>query len=284
MTRPLRLEFPGALYHVTSRGNRQSSIFLDDHDRYAWNEILGKICVRCNFMVHAYCQMGNHYHLVVETAEGNLSQGMRQFNGGYTQNFNRRHGMVGHVLQGRYKAILVQKESYLLELARYIVLNPVRAGLVPSARDWKWSSYRATVGDTDGTDWLSSAALLAHFGDSRDMAILRYREFVDNGTDCASPLASVAHRLFLGDAAFVTKHAERTVHGNKDSVAKAQRRAVGLTLYGYEKNFPSRDEAMARAYRSTAFTMTDIGAHFGVKRSTVSRAITRFDREALRWT
>ena len=284
MTRPLRLEFPGALYHVTARGNRQSPIFLDDHDRYAWTEILGKICVRCNFVVYAYCQMGNHHHLMIETAEGNLSQGMRQLNGGYTQNFNRRHGMVGHVLQGRYKSILVQKESYLLELARYVVLNPVRAGLVTSPTDWKWSSYRATVGDSDGNDWLSTDALLAYFGASRDMAIQSYREFVERGAGTASPLASVAHQLFLGHAAFVREHAERTVRGNSESVAKSQRRAAGLTLPEYEKRFPVRDEAMARAYQSTAFSMVDIGAHFGVKRSTVSRAIKKFDTEALRWS
>src|SRR4051812_12351362 len=124
MTRPLRLEFSGAVYHVTSRGDRQQTIYQDDADRVAWLEILGLVCVRFNFVIHSFCQMTNHYHLVVETADGNLSQGMRQLNGRYSQHFNRRHQLVGHLFQGRYKAILVQKESYLRELIRYVALNP----------------------------------------------------------------------------------------------------------------------------------------------------------------
>ena len=144
MTRPLRLEFPGALYHVTSRGDRCGIIFRDDRDREAWLEVLRTVCMRCHFVVHVYCQMTNHYHLMIETVEGNLSQGMRQLNGIYTQQFNRRHGLVGHVLQGRYKAILVQKEANLLELARYIVLNPDTALRLMSSTPV--APARATIG------------------------------------------------------------------------------------------------------------------------------------------
>ena len=130
MARPLRLEYAGALYHVTSRGDRREYIYFCDDDRISWLKILDSVCERFNWVVHAYCQMTNHYHLLVETVEGNLSRGMRQFNGQYTQSFNRRHGIVGHLFQGRYKAIVVQKESYLLELTRYVILNPIRAGRV----------------------------------------------------------------------------------------------------------------------------------------------------------
>jgi putative transposase len=144
MARPLRMEFAGALYHVTSRGDGREAIYLDDKDREVFYAVLGEVCSRFNWCVHAECQMTNHYHLLVETPDGNLSQGMRQLNGVYTQRFNRQHQRVGHVFQGRYKAIIVEKETYLLELARYIVLNPVRARMVYSARDWPWSSYRAT--------------------------------------------------------------------------------------------------------------------------------------------
>ena len=136
MTRPLRLEFPGALYQFTSRGDRRGTIYRDDTDRLAWQEVLALVCERYHFVVHNFCQMSNHYHLLVETVEANLSQGTRQLNGVYTQHFNRRHKLVGHVLQGRYQAILVQQENYLLELARYIVLNPVRAHMVVSPDDW----------------------------------------------------------------------------------------------------------------------------------------------------
>ena len=154
MARPLRLEFPGALYHVTSRGNQRGNIFDDNDDRRQFLLVLQEVCHRYNWICHAYCLMSNHYHLLIETPDGNLSQGMRQLNGVYTQYFNRRHGRVGHVFQGRYKGILVDKNSYLLELARYIVLNPVRAGLVRSAREWPWSSYRATAGLTECPGWL----------------------------------------------------------------------------------------------------------------------------------
>ena len=123
MARPLRIEFAGALYHVTSRGDGRDDIFLDEEDRELWLDVLKTVCERFNWVVHAYCQMGNHYHILIETPDGNLSKGMRQLNGVYTQRFNRIHNRVGHVFQGRYKAILVQKDAYLLELSRYIVLN-----------------------------------------------------------------------------------------------------------------------------------------------------------------
>ncbi|WP_229259688.1 transposase [Duganella aceris] len=118
MTRPLRLEFPGALYHVTSRGDHSEAIYRDETDRLIWLDIMRRVCKRFNFVIHAFCQMTNHYHVLIETVEGNLSQGMRQLNGLYTQHFNRRHHLVGHLFQGRYKAILIQKERHLLELSR----------------------------------------------------------------------------------------------------------------------------------------------------------------------
>ncbi|NJM42879.1 MAG: addiction module toxin RelE, partial [Brachymonas sp.] len=137
MARPLRLEFAHALYHVTSRGDRREDIYLDDADREAWLAVLAQVCKRFNWMVHAYCLMSNHYHLLVETPDANLSAGMRQLNGVYTQHVNRRHGRVGHVYQGRFKAIIVQKDAYLMELARYVVLNPcARWAMVADARDW----------------------------------------------------------------------------------------------------------------------------------------------------
>ena len=127
MARPLRLELAGALYHITSRGDEREDIFLSDDDRLAWLDTLAEVCKRFNWVCHAYCQMTHHYHLLIETPDANLSKGMRQLNGVYTQRFNRSHARVGHVFQGRFKAILVHKDRYLLELARYVVLNPLRA-------------------------------------------------------------------------------------------------------------------------------------------------------------
>ena len=171
MARPLRIEISGGLYHVTSRGDRRENIYIDDRDREYWLELFGLVCERFNWVCHAYCLMDNHYHIAVETVEGNLSKGMRQLNGVYTQYVNRTHDRVGHVFQGRYKAILVEKDSYLLELSRYIVLNPVRARRVKMVGRWPWSSYHAMVGDESCPPWLQVNWLLGHFGKQRKRAI-----------------------------------------------------------------------------------------------------------------
>ena len=277
MTRPLRLEFPGALYHVTARGDRRKTIFFDDHDRQNWLDTLGLVCSRFNFTVHAYCQMSNHFHLMIETVEGNLSQGMRQLNAFYSQEFNRQHGFVGHVFQGRHKAILVQKESYLLELARYVVLNPVRAGVVDDPKDWPWGSYNFTTGERECPAWLDTAWLLSQFGGSPDLALVAYRQFVLAGIGKASPLRDTQHQMVLGDQAFVAQHGDRLGTTDFTAVIKDQRRLAAMTLSEYEKTYASREEAMARAYRSTAFTMVEIGKHFGVSDKTVSRAVRRHE-------
>src|SRR6266542_306538 len=154
MARPLRLEHPGAVWHVTSRGNERREIFCDDHDRPDFLRQLAGVVTEFTWRLHAYVLMGNHYHLLFETPVPNLSQGIRQLNGIYTQRFNRRHARVGHLLQGRFKSILVEKERHLLELVRYIVLNPVRAGVTRTAAEWRWSNYRATAGLTSPPQWL----------------------------------------------------------------------------------------------------------------------------------
>ena len=140
MARPLRIEFPGAVYHVTSRGNERKAIFRDDQDRKTFLDTLKDVTRRYNWLCHAYCLMDNHYHLLIDTPNGNLSIGMRQLNGVYTQGFNKRHGRVGHLFQGRFKAVLVQKDNHLLEACRYVVLNPVRAERVQRPEEWIWSS------------------------------------------------------------------------------------------------------------------------------------------------
>jgi REP element-mobilizing transposase RayT len=170
MARPLRIEFAGALYHVTSRGNERRAIFFSDDDRLAFLGILADVVDRFNWLCHAYCLMTNHYHLLVETADANLSKGMRQLNGVYTQYVNRTHQRVGHLFQGRFKGILVQRDSYLLELARYIVLNPVRAGMVSHPADWPWSSYRGTVGLEEPPAFLTTDWVVSAFGQERARA------------------------------------------------------------------------------------------------------------------
>ena len=160
MSRPLRLEFSGALYHVTTRGDRREPIFEDDEDRRGWLEILGQALERFDAKCFAFCLMPNHYHAVLETRRANLSRLMRHVNGVYTQRYNRRHDKVGHLFQGRFKAILVDRDAYFLEVCRYVDLNPVRARLVKSPLHWDWSSYRAHVGLENRPAWLDSRSLL----------------------------------------------------------------------------------------------------------------------------
>jgi putative transposase len=143
MARPLRLEFPGAAYHVTARGDGREPIFLDDEDRQSFADRFGREVIQQSWRLYAFCLMGNHYHLLIETPEANLARGMRRLNGVYTQAFNRRHRRVAHVLQGRYKAIVVNRDAYLLELCRYVVLNPVHARLVEDPAEWPWSRCAA---------------------------------------------------------------------------------------------------------------------------------------------
>jgi REP element-mobilizing transposase RayT len=247
MTRPLRLEFAGALYHVTSRGDRRALIYLDDTDRAFWMQALAEACARFHFVVHSFCQMGNHFHLLLQTEEGNLSQGMRHLNGTYSQYFNRRHNMVGHVFQGRYKAILVQKESYLLELARYIVLNPVRANLVAQPEDWPWSSYRLMIGAAPPPSWLNIQWILEKLNVPKTDAIAAYRAFVQAGIGKPSPLIYAHGQLFLGDDAFIARFQEPPAIDQINSITPAHRHALVPALQTYLEKYADRDRSHSQS-------------------------------------
>lgn len=276
MSRPLRLEFSGALYHVTSRGDRREDIYADDSDREAWLDTLSQCCERFNWAIHAWCQMTNHYHLIVETAEANLSAGMRQLNGVYTQKVNRRHNRVGHVFQGRFKGILVERDSYLLELARYVVLNPVRAGLVKHVRQWKWSSYHAMVGTAPRPQWLHTGWLLGQFGARRARQIERYIEFVQEGVRGPRVWEKLKGQIFLGSEAFVETMQRKLGAAAKDTVKeipRLQRRALAKSLDYYRGAFDDPKTGMAAAYTTGDYTLQAIADAFGVHYSTVSRAI-----------
>jgi hypothetical protein len=220
--------------------------------------------------------MSNHYHVLLETPDGNLSRGMRQLNGVYTQRFNRAHGRVGHVFQGRYKAVIVQKEAYLLELARYIVLNPVRAGMVRSAREWPWSSYRATAGQAACPPWLATDWLLAGFGRTRSVARAAYRDFVSQGKGQPSPWEKLTNQVYLGSERFV-EQMQQMLESDRDlsevPLGQRRKRRTARPLPEYEAQASSRDEAIAAAYASGGYTMKEIGDYFGLHYSWVSRLL-----------
>ena len=283
MARPLRLEFAHALYHVTARGELGGAIVKDEVDQSEWLRVLAKVCKRFNWVVHAYCQITKHYHLVVETPGGNLVRGMRQLNGHYSQWFNRRHRLAGHLFQGRYRAIVVQREKYLLELARYVVLNPVRTSLVRSPEDWPWSSYRLTIGAGGAVpDWIDVDWHLSRFGGDRSEAVAAYTRFVLDGIGKASPFERIKHQVILGDDQFVEElRANRVPLQGHQETARGQRERMEKSLGEYAAQHSDRKEAMALAYLSGAYTMEQIGAYFGVHDMTVSRAVRQFENEVV---
>jgi len=281
MARPLRIEFPGAFYHVTGRGNARMAVVEDDTDRQGFVDLVASMIERYDWRCYAYCLMDNHYHLLIETPEANLSRGMRQLAGVYTQRFNRRHGRVGHLFQGRFKAILVDQQAYLLELCRYVVLNPVRAGMVPSADRYRWSSYRATVGRCRPPTWLQIDWVLAQFGQSRAAAQTRYRQFVREGVGKASPWGALQGQVVLGKEGFLEQLAP-LLQGSADlqEIPLAQRRADRPALATLFAGVPEagraeRDRRIREAHLLHGYTLKAIGDHLGLHYATISRLVNR---------
>jgi putative transposase len=274
MARPLRIEYAGALYHVTSRGDRQEAIFDDDQDRTAFLNVLGEVISRFRWRCHAYCLMGNHYHLMIETPEGNLTKGMRQLNGVFTQWSNRRHKRTGHVFQGRYKAILVDRDSYFLELARYIVLNPVRAAMVKHPKQWKWSSYGATSGMATAPAWLTTEDLLAEFGNRRAVTRRKYREFVAEGRGEESIWKDLQGQIYLGDDKFVEQMRSKLDEREEDvNIPRIQQRGPAPKLSALRRQYKNRDHGIRAAYQTGAYSYQQIGKEFGVHFTTVGRIV-----------
>ncbi|MGR8981685.1 MAG: transposase [Gammaproteobacteria bacterium] len=280
MARPLRIEFAGALYHVTSRGNAREAIYRTDENRQQFLILLENTVKRYDWYCHAYCLMGNHYHLLIETNTPALSKGMKYLNGTYTQYFNRQHQRVGHVFQGRFKAILVQKEAYLLELARYIVLNPVRAQMARSAKDWPWSSYRATAGYTDNHPCLTTDWILAGFSEIKNEAQQRYCDFVRAGLRQPSPWQQLKNQIFLGTDHFVNEmQCKIDPEQSLNDVPKKQKQAPVKSLAYFSERYTTRQESMARAYLTGHYTLAEVGNHFGVSYATVSRAVKLVEKK-----
>jgi REP element-mobilizing transposase RayT len=243
VTRPLRIEYAGALYHITARGNAKQNIYFDEQDRHQFLDILSTAIARNYWLCHAYCLMSNHYHLLIETNEPTLSRGMRYLNGVYSQYINRRYHRVGHLFQGRFKAIFVEKDSYLLELSRYIVLNPVRAKMVSIAKDWPWSSYRATTGHVMKPGWLTTDCLLSGFAMQRTKAVEAYKRFVSEGEGQASPWQGLKNQIFLGSDEFVENtQCKLKLEQSLENVPAQQKGRIKRPLNHYEAKSDLRNE------------------------------------------
>ncbi|NJC87676.1 MAG: hypothetical protein FIB02_03955 [Desulfuromonas sp.] len=290
MSRPLRIEYPGAFYHVTSRGNEQRDIYKSREDRERFLAYLASANERYGAVVHVWCLMSNHYHLLIETPEGNLSQIMRHINGAYTNYFNVKRKRAGHLFQGRYKALLVERDAYALELSRYIHLNPVRARMSPRPEDYSWSSYRMYLGQQAAPAWLRRSVILGHFsGDEQ-----RYRIFVEEGLmrELGNPQVDALAATVLGSGEFVCdiearclseKDPCRDVPGLRKLVSRWSVEdivaAVGATL-GADSGL-ARKVAIYLCHRHSGAKLRQIGERFGIGESAVSQESRRLrDRMA----
>lgn len=276
MTRPLRIEYQGALYHVTSRGNRRQDIFLSDQDRELFLSILWSSFDVYDVYCYAYCLMDNHYHLLIQTANGNLSEVMRDINSIYSRKFNKNHGQVGHVLQGRYKSFLVDRDAYLFKLIQYTVLNPVRAGIVAHPADWEWSSYLATrLGDVSNAR-MKVSDVLKYFDPDIRSAGSQYEQFILSGIGGESPFENCKEGLALGSEEFIEAHAIHFDRTKDADIVIAQRLTGRPSLAElFDANDPTnvRNAKIICARTSCGYSVTDIAKHLKLHRTTVSKVV-----------
>jgi REP element-mobilizing transposase RayT len=273
IARPPRIEVENGIYHVVARGNERKAIYRDAADRERFLEILGLTAGRHGWLALAYCLMGNHYHLLVETPNANLARGMRQLNGIYAQSFNRRHGRDGHLFQGRYRARLVQADEHLLAAVRYIIRNPLRAGICTRVDAWRWSSHAATI-ETGLSGFLASERLLSYLGESRPSARARYLALVESEEGQVRP----RHPLLDGDDSFIATHLARLDPDPEYPRAclMPPRRPLA-ELLGTQADAA----AIARAHREHGYSMREIASHVGCGLTTVHRRIRSHEQQRL---
>ena len=288
MARPLRITYPGAFYHVTSRGNERKAVFKSKRDREKFLEYLESATQRYDARIHTYCLMDTHYHLLLETPSGNLSQIMRHINGAYTTYFNVKRDRSGHLFQGRYKAILVDIDEYAKELSRYIHLNPVRAQMVETPEDYDWSSYKFYIGKQRSAKWLCRDFILGYFGRKVSSAEKMYQDFVNALTDqeYTSPLEQVVSSTLLGSADFIeyikdnflsAKKPDKELPALKKLVKKPSMQDIfkEVELVFAKDKVLSRNIKMYLCTRYTGNKLKEIGFHFGIGESGVSQACRR---------
>ena len=277
MSRPVRIEFPGAIYHITSKGSQGQIIFRDRDDRAVFLNILDNVVSRFSWLVHSYVLMDEHFHLVVEVLEANLSKGMRQLNGVYTQHYNRRHHEDGPIFHGRFKSVLFEKNTYLLPVCRHVLLNPVRLGTPSQLNRYRWSSFRATTGATKTPSFLHTSDLLSEFSKRDKVSRQKFREYVEDGIGCDSPLQERSNQVLLGSAKFI-REMQPVLQGVKivkrgPKQARRRRSLSALFRAVDTKARSERNELIRRAYLEYGYTLMDIGEHLGLHYTTVSKIV-----------
>jgi REP element-mobilizing transposase RayT len=279
MSRPVRIEFPGAHYHVTSKGTNEQAVFLDDEDRAVFLNVVEGVVDRFGWLIHSYVLVDNHYHLVVSVPNANLSKGMRQLNGVYTQHFNRRHNRDGSLFQGRFRSVLFEPDPYLLPLARHVVLNPVRVKKTRSPNSYRWSSHRATAGIVGKPAFLHTDDVLGRFGKRQKENQRKYKEYIKAGNGEKSPLNERTNQVLLGSPEFLSEM-QPILNGEK--MAKRgpkqarRRRSLGALFKNVDnKTRAERNELIKKAHIDHSYTLMEIGEHLGIHYTTVSKVVNQ---------
>jgi putative transposase len=290
VSRPLRIEYPGAFYHVTSRGNERKMVFQSTRDRERYLSYLESAHERYGAVIHGYCLMGNHYHLLLETPRGNLSQIVHHINGAYTTYFNIKRDRSGHLFQGRFKGILVEKDAHCKELSRYIHLNPVRAGIVKTPSEYPWSSYGYFIGKSKKPQWLTTELILGDFGGEGRRGYKHYREYVERGEnkEIENPLKKVVASTFLGSKEFIER-IKLEYLGKKEidrrDLPALKKILIGPTLEAIEevvRKIVGRGDPLFKkiciylGYQHSGLKLREIGEYFGMQGSAISQLSRRF--------
>lgn len=281
MARPTRIEYKNAVYYISSAGNAGQKIVSDDADRKLLLDTFKFVIDKYGWKCHAYCVGNSEYNLVIETPKPNLSIGMRQLNGLYTQKHNRKHNIRGHVFQGRFKAVIVEKDNYLLEICRYVVLLSSRAGLVKNLNNYKWSSYRATAGHSILPEFLNVDWILSQFSKRTKNAQSKYRDYIKEGKKSESPLKKVRGQIFLGSEKFIENLGTLLTKGRKkEDLPKWQRHLKRPILDEIlkdikKKTIKQRDKKIKEAQAKHGYTLKEIGAILGLHYTSISRIINR---------
>jgi len=294
MARQLRIDHPGAFFHVYSRGNRKQEVFLSDEDRSYFLKILGDACGEFGVRIHAFCLMPNHYHLFAEVLFGGLSKTLHWINTSYTVYFNKKHDRCGHLFQGRFKSILVQAETYAWELVRYIHLNPVRAGLARRPEDYHWSSHPDYLGMRPRRPWLAVSSIFGHSGLPSAEEVRHFEDYVLSGINAEdlTCLGQAKRTGVLGDPSFIDKVrtdflADRPVSTDRErpqlrffrvrpeirDIVRAVEEALG------PKNRFLKGLAILVSKRAAGYKAEEIGAFFGMSVSGVHSARQKTQKE-----
>lgn len=275
MARPVRIEYSGAYYFISSKAVEGRSIFKDVKDRQEFLQILQEVIARMQWEVYAYNLLPDSFQLFIKTPKPNLSKGMRQLNGVYTQRYNVKYEAEGNIFHGRFKAVLVDADNLFNDVVRHVLHMPILKRKSRNLEKWKWSSYQATAGLTEAPSWLDTAEVLSHFGKQKKRAQAALTKALAGTDKDFDIIKNVQGQILLGSDAFVAKWKKQLATGKVMDKARQRKAKKVKPLTDFGKRFKNIKTAMVKAYETGNYTLDQIGNHFGVHYSTVSRTVKK---------